>query len=54
LKGNCVFKFEDELTINGIGSKLNLDASYKESDTSIYFEAKCHELFENHYLRWKK
>lgn len=50
-----VFQFEDELTINCLNdAKPNLDASYKGENNGVYFEAKCHELFDSHQLRWKK
>ncbi len=49
------FKFEDILDIEGVANaKPNLDASYKTDKKAIYIEAKCHELFDSHSLRWRK
>jgi len=44
--------FEDKLTINIVGAHPNIDATYKTNAKSLYFESKCHEIFDSHVWAW--
>lgn len=54
IEKNGTFTFEDKLEIDKIKSQPNLDATYITEKKTIYFEAKCHELFDSHKLEWKE
>jgi hypothetical protein len=48
------FRFEDKISIPNVSGTPNLDASYKvKGKLSVYFEAKCHEIFDTHYPIWR-
>ena len=49
-----VFRFEDRLSVKGVSASANLDASYVTTHHAIYFEVKCHELFDSHYIDLSK
>ncbi len=53
IQSDGYFSFEKEITIDVVGSKPNLDAVYKTKNKTLYFEAKCHEIFDSHKLIWK-
>jgi len=53
IKEKGIFHFEEKLYIPLVESQPNLDGYFDNAESSIYFEAKCHELFDSHKLVWK-
>lgn len=55
VKEDGCFQFEHKMSIEDVGGGgANVDASYITTDKGIYFEAKCHELFDSLKLRWRE
>ena len=50
-----IFRFEEKLQIKGVRRGIaNLDAAYLSDENCVFIEAKCHEIFDRHELKWSK
>ncbi|MBQ7712260.1 MAG: hypothetical protein IJT69_00425 [Clostridia bacterium] len=50
-----IFRFEEKLQIKGVRRGIaNLDSAYLSDESCVFIEAKCHEIFDRHELKWSK